>query len=162
MRSLDISVTSQPDTANEFEFMVKAMARARLIPLDWLFFSLEELPLTHYEGWTPTVKVLSDIEVEIIKIDRGEPMIPISEIGLLRPRNITVERVDDVRTFCDSLVQLLWGKPIIDDSSMEERQNGPRQKVVSESELEAYLNDGWIFVSTLSNGSARCVIERTA
>ena len=35
----------------------------------------------------------------------------------------------------------------------------PVQKVILESELEDYINKGWIYVNSLNNGSGKCIIE---
>jgi len=34
------------------------------------------------------------------------------------------------------------------------------QKIVDEKDLETYLNDGWLFVSSLNNGSGKCIIRK--
>ena len=43
----------------------------------------------------------------------------------------------------------------------ETETNGrvPRQKVVRDDELEAYLAKGWLYVNSLHNGSGKCIVE---
>jgi len=38
--------------------------------------------------------------------------------------------------------------------------NKPQQKVILEDELEGYLADGWRYVSSLNNGSGKCIITK--
>jgi len=44
----------------------------------------------------------------------------------------------------------------------ETETNGgvPRQKVIMENELEAYLAEGWLYVNGLNNGSGKCIVSR--
>jgi hypothetical protein len=44
----------------------------------------------------------------------------------------------------------------------ETRANGgkPAQKIIMEDELETYLAEGWIYVSSLNNGSGKCIVSK--
>jgi len=46
--------------------------------------------------------------------------------------------------------------------SPETATNGGQslQKIVSEDELEGYLAQGWRYISSLNNGSQKCVVAR--
>ena len=49
------------------------------------------------------------------------------------------------------------------DVLMEElrkREKPKVQKIVKEDELEGYLEDGWLYVSSLNNGSHKCIISK--
>ena len=70
------------------------------------------------------------------------------------PRNIPDGRIEDANIFKNFLNVFLFNK------SFKVERKEPIQRVVSENELENYLNEGWQFVSSLSNDSKRCVVEQ--
>jgi integrase len=150
--SLGISISAQVEQINEFRNLVVGMAKARLIPTDWLFFPEPKYPSeTSFESRPIMFRDLEEKDIDAN--DEGQPIIPICASSVGRLRNIPDENEVEVTIFADFLNSFLYG------ITRKETKPEPTQKVIVESELEEYLNAGWEFVSLLSNGSHRCVIK---
>jgi integrase len=36
----------------------------------------------------------------------------------------------------------------------------PKQKIIAEAELDKYLNEGWVYINSLNNGSGKCIVAK--
>lgn len=41
---------------------------------------------------------------------------------------------------------------------VRETSKPPKQKIIAETELDKYLNEGWVYINSLNNGSGKCIV----
>lgn len=87
-----------------------------------------------------------------------------SEIKTLREEKEALEErvqmLENLSRDSKSLIEYMQQEGLIPPSFTMETPPSEQQKVIPESELEEYLNHGWLYVNSLNNGSGKCIIKR--